>query len=86
MYYDEWLVCRVMTVSNAAHIHAVTQNLTAYVSAARLLDKPGRLAPNVRDRVDAIRAHHERVLRSYLVTHDIAESRDLVEQFEANPC
>ncbi|MCC5876691.1 MAG: hypothetical protein JJU11_10780 [Candidatus Sumerlaeia bacterium] len=80
MVYDEWLVCRVTTSSDGACIHAVMQNLTAYISAARLLDRRERLAPDVRQRIEDICVFHERVLRSYLITRNITESRDLIRR------
>lgn len=85
MFYDEWLVCRVTTASDGANVHAVMQNLTAYVSAARLLDRPNRLAPEIRDRIETICEYHERILRSYLVTHNISESRDLIQKLGPHP-
>lgn len=80
MVYDEWMISRVMLSLGGADVHTVLQHVTAYSSAARLLDSGTALGRAAQAEVEGIVAHHERVLRSYLVTGNITESRDLIRR------
>lgn len=80
MFYDEWMVSRVMVSLGGADVHCVLQHVTAYASAAQLLDSAVPLKKEARLEVEGVLSYHERVLRSFLKTGDITESRDLIRK------
>lgn len=83
MFYDEWLVCRVMLNATGADIHQVAQHVTAYMGAARILEGDCCRSAALRSHLEEILDRHERILRSYLLTHNLPESQELVEKLVA---
>jgi hypothetical protein len=85
MMYDTVLVSRVQALCTGADIHRICQHLTSYISAAQLIE--ACLAGSAEGDIARLREvcdRHERILRSYLVTHDISESTDCVDRYLLN--
>ena len=80
---DFHLLAQIQETVTGSDVHQVAQHLTAYTSACALIEAVTLGAEGDLDLLIVIRDRHERILRSYVHTHDIHDSKERIARLEA---